>query len=146
MTLLKRFFRQLSLTVAHPFSFLCCVCVFMFWVPCCDARYDFRIITMFGSSLPPVVLSMLFVFDCIKWCPTHIVLCFVLFCFSSSCTLCCQFLWIFLFWLPLRCSLTFMYHSKQYSLLTLPLQSLGRLILPGGIWGSRRSVVSIWND
>ena len=44
--------------------------VFMFWVPCCDVRYDFRIKTMFGSSLPPVVcrrdcvLFTLFVFFC----------------------------------------------------------------------------------
>jgi hypothetical protein len=45
--------------------------------------------TMFGSSLPPVVCRRthvfftLFVFACVMWCPTHIVLCFVLF--SSSC-------------------------------------------------------------
>ena len=31
------------------------LCVFTFWVPCCDVRYDFRIQTMFDSSLPPVV-------------------------------------------------------------------------------------------
>ena len=31
------------------------VCVFTFWVPCCNVRYDFRIKTIFGSSLPPVV-------------------------------------------------------------------------------------------
>jgi hypothetical protein len=30
-------------------------CVFTFWVPHCDVRYDFNINTMFGSSLPPVV-------------------------------------------------------------------------------------------
>jgi hypothetical protein len=30
------------------------LCVFTFLVPCCDVRYDFRIKTMFGSSLPPV--------------------------------------------------------------------------------------------
>jgi len=39
--------------------FLICIvfllCVFMFWIPCCDVRYDVRIKTMFGSSLPPVV-------------------------------------------------------------------------------------------
>jgi hypothetical protein len=39
-------------------------------VPCCDVLYDFRINTMFGSSLPPVVymrarvLLTLFVFVC----------------------------------------------------------------------------------
>jgi hypothetical protein len=31
------------------------LCVFTFWVPCCDVRYDFRIKTMFSSFLPPVV-------------------------------------------------------------------------------------------
>jgi len=105
--------------IAHLFVFFCVVllCVFTFWVPCCDVRYDFRIKTMFGSSLPPVVcrrthvLFTLFVFACVWWCPTHIVLC-VLFCLSSSCVLCtlctmCQVLWIFHFWLPLRYALTF---------------------------------------
>jgi hypothetical protein len=39
------------------FLVLCSVllCVFTFWVPCCDVRYDFHIQTMFYSSLPPVV-------------------------------------------------------------------------------------------
>ena len=47
------------------------LCVFMFWVPSCDVRYDFRIEMMFGSSLPPVVcrrahvLFTLFVFVCV---------------------------------------------------------------------------------
>ena len=31
------------------------LCVFTYWVPCSDLRYDFQIKTMFGSSLPPVV-------------------------------------------------------------------------------------------
>ena len=31
-----------------------CLCV---RVPCCDVRCDFRMQTMFGSSLPPVVCS-----------------------------------------------------------------------------------------
>jgi hypothetical protein len=48
------------------------------------------------------VLFTLFVFVCVLWCPTNIVLCF---CF----VLCCQFLWIVHFWLSLRCSLTFIY-------------------------------------
>ena len=44
--------------------------------------YDFRIKTMFDSSLPPAVcrranvLFTLFMFVCVKWRPTHIVLCF----------------------------------------------------------------------
>ena len=76
------------------------LCVFMFRVPCCDVRYDFRIKTMFGTSLPPVVcrrahdLFTLFVCACAYWCPTHIVLVlFGSFCgfflvFSSSCVPC----------------------------------------------------------
>jgi hypothetical protein len=57
---------------------------------------------------PPVVcrrarvLFTLFVFVCIKWCLTHIVVCVCVVCLR----LCYQFLWIVLFWLPLRCSLT----------------------------------------
>jgi len=71
------------------------LCVFTVWVPCCDVSYDFRIKTMCGSSLPPVVcrrVHVLFMFVCL-WCPTHIVLCFCLFVFVL-CTICCQFLWI----------------------------------------------------
>jgi hypothetical protein len=102
--------------VAHLFSF-CVVLlyVFEFLDPCCDVYYDFLIKMMFCSSLLPVVcrrahvLFTLFMFVCIQWCLTHIVLCF-LFCLSSSCVLCpqCfQFLWNVHSWLPLRFSLTF---------------------------------------
>jgi hypothetical protein len=65
-------------------------CVFAFRVPCCDVCYDFSMKTMFGSSLPLVVCGwahVLFasvVFVWAKWCPTHIVLCFLL-CSSSPC-------------------------------------------------------------
>ena len=65
-------------------------CFFAFRVPCCDVCYDFIIKMMFGSSLPPVVCGrahILFssvVFVLAKWCPTHIVLCFLL-CSSSPC-------------------------------------------------------------
>jgi len=31
------------------------LCVFTFFVPCCNVRYHFRIKTMFGSRLLPVV-------------------------------------------------------------------------------------------
>ena len=79
--------------------FLCCpvVCLCdlgsVLW---CLLRFPFGT----GLSLPPVVcrrahvLFTLFVFVCVRWCPTHIVLRFCLFC-----TLCCQFLWIVHFWL-----------------------------------------------
>jgi hypothetical protein len=95
------------------------LCVFTFWAPCCDVRYDFRIKMMFCSSLPPVVcrgthvLFTLFVFVCEQWFPTRIVMCvcFVFLrlvypmllisldcpCYDWSfvlCTLCCWFLWI----------------------------------------------------
>ena len=36
-------------------SFFVLSCVFAFAVQCCDVRYDFRIKTIFGLSLPPVV-------------------------------------------------------------------------------------------
>ena len=40
-------------------KFRCVVllCIFRYWVPCCDVRYDFLITTMFGSSLPSVVCT-----------------------------------------------------------------------------------------
>ena len=66
--------------------FVFCVvllCTFTFRAPCCDVLYDFRMKMMFGSSLPQVVCMMehvlfaLFVFLCLWWCPTPIVLCFV---------------------------------------------------------------------
>ena len=77
--------------VAHLFSF-----VLSYYVSLrselCVVRYDFRIATMFGSFLPPVVcrrarvLFMLSVLVCAYWCPTHIV--FVFF-FLVLCVLCC---------------------------------------------------------
>ena len=38
------------------FSAFCVVivCAFIYWVPCCDIRYDFHIETMFVSSLSPI--------------------------------------------------------------------------------------------
>jgi hypothetical protein len=47
------------------------LCVFTFWVQCCYVGYDFRIQTIFGSSLLPIVCRMvhvivtLFVFVCL---------------------------------------------------------------------------------
>ena len=70
------------------FSVFCVVllCVFTFSVQCREVCYDFRIKTVFGSSLPLIicrrvhVLVALFVFACVQWCPTHIVLCFCFVC------------------------------------------------------------------
>ena len=71
--------------VSHLIRFcVVLLCVFAFWVSCCDVRYDFRIKTMFGSSLPPVVCRrehVLFVFDGYS-AVQHIMCCF---CFYSSC-------------------------------------------------------------
>ena len=72
--------------VAHLFSFFCLIllCVFTFWVPCCDVRYDLRIKTMFGSSLPQVVCRRVHVlFTLFVVSNPHCVV--FLFCFSSSC-------------------------------------------------------------
>jgi hypothetical protein len=69
------------------------LCIFTFWVPCCN----FRIRTMVGSFLPPVVckrahvLLAWFVFVYGQWCPTHIVFALFLFLFdfySLSCVTC----------------------------------------------------------
>ena len=73
---------------------------FMFWVLCCGDRYDFRIKTMFCSSLPPVVCRracVLFIY--LYLLPysdvQHILYCvFVLF-FFVLCTLCCYILGVF---------------------------------------------------
>ena len=52
-----------------------------------------RYMCLFGSSLPPVVcrrahvLFTLFVFVCVYWCPTHIVLCVL--CFFFLRLVCC---------------------------------------------------------
>ena len=70
--------------VAHRFSFFEFFCYvslrseFHAVITC----YDFRIKPMFHLSFPPVVcrrahvLFTLFMFVCLRWCSTHIVLCF----------------------------------------------------------------------
>ena len=90
------------------------LCVFTFWVPCCNVCYDFRIQRTICSSLPPVVCRTAHVLftlykKCMFWLRmmvsnTYCV--FVLF-VLVLCTLYCQFLWIAHFPLPLRYSLTF---------------------------------------
>ena len=86
------------------------ICVFTFRVSCCDARYDFRIKTMFGWSLPPVVCRM-----------AHVLFTLSVFVYviGAQHILCCVFVFLrlvypmlpvsldFPFWLPLRYSLTF---------------------------------------
>ena len=93
-----------GIRVAHLLSCLCCpIMCFTFWVPCCDHRYDLRIVSMFGSSLPEIVVGgrMSYVISvCLGIAvSTHIVLCFSLF-FFVLCTLCCQSLCIVIFDCP----------------------------------------------
>jgi hypothetical protein len=96
------------------------LCFFTFWVPYCDVCYDFHLKMMFGSSLPPVVcrrahvLFMLFVFVCHSGVQ-HILCCVFVMFFLVLCTLCCQFLWIVHFWLPLRYSLMFISNTIYMS-------------------------------
>ena len=64
--MVKKFIIYKTLFLSSWMIFL--LWVFTVWVPCCDVRYDFRIITMFGSPLLPGVyrrthvLFTLFVF------------------------------------------------------------------------------------
>ena len=93
------------------------ICAFTSWVPYFDICYGFRIKTMFGSTLPPIVCQGeggVVIFACVYWCPTHIVLCLNVLFFFVLCTKCCQFLWIVLFFLlSLRYSLTCIRHMSS---------------------------------
>ena len=88
------------------------LCVFTFWVPDCDVRYDFRInqcsvclyFQLFVGGSMPYVRCLSLLGDS----GVQSILCYVfaLF-FFVLCTLCCHFLWIVHCWLTLRYSLTF---------------------------------------
>ena len=118
----SRNFLPFMITWVHPRLFsevrvahrlLCCpiMCLFTFWISCCNVSYNFRIkrcsvrlyLQLFIGGLVSY-LRYLYLFAVV----THIVLCFLL-CLSSCvlCTQCCQFLWIVHFWFPHRYSLTF---------------------------------------
>ena len=76
---------------------------------------------MFDSSLPSNYMSyFLCVYLRIVVSNTYCV--FVLFSFVL-CTLCCQFLWIVLFWLPLRYCLTFIHHAFRWNNANLKLNN-----------------------
>ena len=69
----------------------------------------------------------------------HILCCvFVLF-FFISCTLCCQFLWIVHFWLPIRYSLTFTY-NKFFS----PYIHLENGFYSNLIWGDKMCKILLY--
>jgi len=93
------------------------LCVFTFWVPCCDVRYDFRIKRCSGR-----LYLMLFVVGLMSYLRylylftysgvQHILCCvFALFVFVL-CTLCSQFLWIVHFDCPFS-SLTFIWYMDN---------------------------------
>ena len=74
------------------FLVLCVVllCIFTFWVPCCDVRYDFRINTMVRfvvcspeDSCPVYIISVLFTYIVLVVSNTYCVV--FLYCFSSYC-------------------------------------------------------------
>ena len=78
------------------------LCVFAFWVPCCDVHYDFAwkrcsirlYLQLFvGELMFYLRYSCLIAYSDVQ----HTICCdFALF-FFVLCTLCCQFLWIFPF-------------------------------------------------
>ena len=95
-------FVAFGVSVVHSLSFcVVLLCVFTFWVPCCEVHYDFRIKTMFGSYLPTVVCFIYFIWFCLPIMVSN-TYCVVFFFFLR--TLCCQFHWIVYLWLPLRYS------------------------------------------
>ena len=98
----------LSVFLIFPGFFLWCpiIWLYLFWVSCYDVRYDFQFILTF--SYLTHVLFTLFLFAYATWCLTHIVFCFY-FVFLRLLYPMCQFLWIVLFWLPLRYSLMLIY-------------------------------------
>jgi hypothetical protein len=66
------------------------LCIFRYWVPYCDVRYDFLITTMFGSSLLSVVCSrahVLFTLLCLfaNSGIQHIVFYFYIFFWGGVC-------------------------------------------------------------
>ena len=101
------------------------ICAFTSWVPYFDIRYGFRIKTMFGSTLPPVVCQgeggQLYLHAYIGI--QHILCCVLMFCFSSSCAPnVASFSGLSFFSLSLRYSLTclfvmcLVYHMLPVSL------------------------------
>jgi hypothetical protein len=87
------------------------LCVFTFWVPWFDVRYDFRItrccslvLQLFVGGL---ISYLLYLFAHSSF--LHMLCCVFALFFFVLCTLCCQCLWIVHFLLHLWYSLTFIY-------------------------------------
>ena len=93
------------------------ICSFTSWVPYFDICYGFRIKTMFGSTLPPIVCQgeggQLYLHAYIG--VQHILCCVLMFCFSSSCVpnVASFSGFSFFFLLSLRYSLTCIRHMSS---------------------------------
>jgi hypothetical protein len=88
------------------FFFFVLFWVFTFLLLCCDVSCDFRIKTMFGSSLPPVVckeesclINVICVCLCIVVSNTYCVV-FLIYFFSSFRFVCCCFFFVAVFFVP----------------------------------------------
>jgi len=114
-------FKQWRSTIENKHNYLC-ISVSICWnfeeiaiqLESSKWIYDFRIKTMFGSYLPPVICRkahLLFTFFCVclRIVVSNAYYVVFLFWFSS----CFQFLWIVHFLLLLRYSLTFIYILKR---------------------------------
>ena len=115
------------------------VCLFVFFllaivlsllyrfILCCDVRYDFHIkrcsVRLYLQLFVGGLTSYLHYLCLFAYSGVHIVLCFC-FVFLRLCTLCCQFLLIVHFWLPLRYSVTFILVEHCLSLFFWPFYCL----------------------
>jgi hypothetical protein len=97
------------------------------FILCCDVRYDFHIkrcsVRLYLQLFVGGLTSYLHYLCLFAYSGVHIVLCFC-FVFLRLCTLCCQFLLIVHFWLPLRYSVTFILVEHCLSLFFWPFYCL----------------------
>ena len=98
----------------QPLTHSLLLCVFTFWIPYWDVRYDFRIKTMFSSSLSPVVCRRARVLS-----PVIYVISVCLHIVVSN-TYCVVF--VFLSWSCVSCVASFSALSLRYSLTFISLQ------------------------
>jgi hypothetical protein len=115
-----------SMLLIFLFFVVVLLCVFTFWVSCCNVRYDFLIKRYSGR-----LYLQLFVWGCISYLRylclfaysgvQHIVCCGLFLHLVHS--VCCQFLWIIIFWVPLQYYVTFICNN-----ITVTLFSFSRLI------------------
>ena len=93
------------------------LCVFTFWVPCCDIRYDLHIkrcsVRIYLQLFVRGLMSYLHYLCLIaRSVVQHMLYCVFVLIFIALCVLCFQFLWNVHFWLPLWYSLTFIWFTS----------------------------------